>query len=133
MPGTILQAYSTKRKIFRVISGVFLSCAYGTVSQTPTKRAVADLQWNRIRLFSSFFNSVMLVTPIMGSILKGQETGNLVNFPRAEHKPLELEIYLLNRKIAVRPPEKQYLTVICEVLYFSSISKNSIGKGELVS
>ena len=32
--------------------------------------------------------------------------GNLANFMRA--KPLVIEIYLLNRKIAVRPPEKQW-------------------------
>ena len=30
-------------------------------------------------------------------------------FPRAEHKPLEIELFLLNRTIAVRPPEKYIL------------------------
>ena len=35
---------------------------------------------------------------------------NLVNFARAEPKSLEIQIYLLNRKIFVRPPEKNVVS-----------------------
>lgn len=35
---------------------------------------------------------------------------NLVNFARAEPKSLEIQIYLLNRKITFWPPEKDILS-----------------------
>ena len=45
-----------------------------------------------------------------GSILQGKKKrGDLVDFPRAKPKQLEIEIYLLNRNIAVRPLENQVL------------------------
>ena len=42
-----------------------------------------------------------------GTVLQVPQTGNSVHFPTAEPKPPEIEIYRLNRKIAVRPPEKK--------------------------
>ena len=67
----------------------------------------------------------------MGVCQNAPKTGNLVNFPRAQHELLEIEIYLLNRKIDVRPPEKTYsLTVIREVLYLSSFFFKSMGKAK---
>ena len=44
------------------------------------------------------FKSVMSVRPIMGVYFWAKKLKHLVNFPRAEHKPLEIDIYLLNRK-----------------------------------
>ena len=41
-----------------------------------------------------------------GCILQGPKPGNLLHFARAEPKMLKIEIYLLNQKIAVLPPEK---------------------------
>ena len=40
---------------------------------------------------------------------KSKERDIWLNFPRADNKPLGIEIYLLNRKIAVRSPEKHNL------------------------
>ena len=37
---------------------------------------------------------------------KAKNTGNLVNFQRADPRPLEIEIYLLNQKIATGPPKR---------------------------
>ena len=44
---------------------------------------------------------------LMAKYIQGQKIENLVNFPRAEPKPVEIEIHLLNRKILIRPLEKK--------------------------
>ena len=63
----------------------------------------------------------------MGVFCKAKH--RLTNFPRAEHKPLEIEIYILTEpKNSRQPPEKNLysLTARCEVIF----SKNSMGKGK---
>ena len=44
-------------------------------------------------------------------------------------KASEADIFILSRKIAIRPPEKT-LTLVFEFLQFLSISKMSLGKGK---
>ena len=57
--------------------------------------------------------------------LKAQKTRKLVNFPRAEHKSLEIEIHLLNQNTAAWHPGKHILTLtaICEVIRFKYFEK----------
>lgn len=50
----------------------------------------------------------------MGVYFIQNETGNLVNFPRAEPNPLEIEKYLWNRKTAIWSPEFFPRTVVFE-------------------
>ena len=57
----------------------------------------------------------MPVRPVKGVYFNARKTENLINFPRAKPKPLEIKMCLLNQKIAVPPPEKHFLRVICEV------------------
>ena len=58
---------------------------------------------------------------------------NLPNFPRLEPKPLEIENCMLNRKIALRPPEKKnifsYVDIWIPVVL--SISRNSPGEEKI--
>ena len=86
---------------------------------------------------SVFFKVADVSEAHYGSILQAQKNRTLIGqFPesRAQTAGDKKLIYLLNRKIAVRPHEKHnFLTVmICEVLYLSSIwrKKKSLGKGK---
>lgn len=56
--------------------------------------------------------SVFVVTSSevrLGLVFSALERQKLANFPWAEPKPLEIENFILTRKIAVRPPEKHFL------------------------
>ena len=70
----------------------------GVTTKTDKMSSAAKFQRNRFK--HSYFKKKNLRDvsgTLSGSQLQGPKTGNLGNFSRAESKPLELEIYLLNR------------------------------------
>ena len=46
---------------------------------------------------------------LLGLLFNALKRQTRAHFPRAEPKPLEMESFILNTKIAVRPPEKHFL------------------------